>query len=435
MNDIKVDADILIVGSGVGGASLAKQLSRSKARRKILIVEKGDRFSSKQFGSQLKASYRFYDKLGLLSRSQEGIIYYRTIMRGGTSVVSCANGVRTLEKELKQLGIDLTGELNEAEKELAINSVPKDFLREGTAAIMKAAKELGVDMVPMPKFINFKKCKSCGNCVLGCHHDAKWSALDYLEDAVGQGVSLVEGIDITKVIISDNRTVGVEGRKRKGGKVKIYANTIVLAAGGIGTPVILQNSGIRAGQKLFLDVFTVVMGATKGAGLVRDVSMAAVSHHEGFILSPFLDCALALLSALPIRHIVKIAQRKRMLGIMVKIKDDSVGKVNKSGRVEKTLTRGDLSKLDRGVEISKKILVRAGADPRTIVSAKLRGAHPGGTAAIGDVVDVNLKTKVDNLYIVDASVFPESPGAPPIVTIIALAKRLAKQIAREDQIG
>jgi len=63
-----------------------------------------------------------------------------------------------------------------------------------------------------------------------------------------------------------------------------------------------------------------------------------------------------------------------------------------------------------------------------IFSTKPRGAHPGGSASIGTVVDNNLKTEIDNLFVCDASVLPSSPGAPPIVTIVALGKRLAKNI-------
>ena len=58
-----------------------------------------------------------------------------------------------------------------------------------------------------------------------------------------------------------------------------------------------------------------------------------------------------------------------------------------------------------------------------------QGTHPGGTAAIGEVVNANLETEISNLYVCDASVLPTAPGLPPILTIIALAKRLAKSLA------
>ena len=74
-------------------------------------------------------------------------------------------------------------------------------------------------------------------------------------------------------------------------------------------------------------------------------------------------------------------------------------------------------------------MIKAGARKDSLVDSVIQGAHPGGTAAIGKVVDNNLQTKVDNLFVCDASVLPVAPGLPPILTITALAKRLAKTLA------
>lgn len=59
---------------------------------------------------------------------------------------------------------------------------------------------------------------------------------------------------------------------------------------------------------------------------------------------------------------------------------------------------------------------------------RINGGHPCGTAGIGRVVDSNLQTRVRGLFVADASIFPESPGQPTIVTIAALAKRLGKRL-------
>lgn len=425
------DADIIIVGSGVGGATAAKELA--KRGKKVLIVEKGRLFQQEQIGSALTA-YQFYDKHGLWSKSKEGVFYYRTIMAGGTSVVTCGNTVRALEKELKGLGIDLGKEFLEAEREVGNTPVPNRFIGKGSRKIMNAANKLGFHMKPMPKHINFKKCISCGNCILGCRSGAKWSALDYLKKAQDRGATLLTGINIDKVLIQKGRAIGIEGRDQTGKQIRLYAKFIVLAAGGLGTPVILQNSGIKAGQKLFLDLFNVTIGLSKDTGLTKDVTMAAVHQNKGFILSPFMDNPPVLVSVipLPLRQNLKItAQRDHMLGIMVKIKDDSVGRVLKNGLIEKKVTSGDLRKLEKGTCIARKILIKAGVDPKTILTTKVRGAHPGGTAAIGDVVNKNLETKIKGLFVCDSSVLPTSPGLPPILTIIALAKKFAKKLAAE----
>lgn len=429
MPEKTLKADIIIVGSGVGGATVARELA--KKGKKIVVVEKGHFFSLAQIGTELCA-YNFYDKHGMWSKTKEGIFYYRTIMTGGTSIVSCGNGVRCLEKELTKLGIDLRKEFIETEKELGITPVPNRLMGEGTRRIMEAASRLDFEMKPMPKMINFKKCIRCGNCVVGCRPDAKWTALKYLNEARKNGALVMEQLDVNKVLISKRRAVGIAGTDAKGKIVKLFGNTIILAAGGIGTPIILQNSGIKAGQKLFLDLFTVTIGLAEKSDLRKELTMAAVCHKKGFILSPYIDSSLfALASTIPLplrRNLSLVANHNRMLGIMVKIDDDLVGRVRKDGTVEKTVTSNDLAKLARGQNAAKRILIEAGAKPDSIITSKIRGAHPGGTAAIGEVVNKKLETKIKGLYVCDASILPETPGLPPVVTIIALAKKFTKNL-------
>ncbi|MBM3246544.1 MAG: GMC family oxidoreductase [Candidatus Omnitrophica bacterium] len=429
---LAISADIIIVGSGVGGASLSKELAEKG--RKILIIEKGPAVSLKQMGSEFLC-FRLYDKCGLWSKSREGIFYYRTIMAGGTSVVSCGNAVRSLEDKLKKIGIDLSKEFAAAERELGTRPVPEKFLGPATRRIMRAARKIGAKMSPMPKLVNFKRCVSCGNCVVGCRTCAKWSALAPLKLAQKRGASLITGITVTRVLTSWNRAIGVEGLDHKGKKIRFYANKVILAAGGIGTPIILQNSKIEAGRKLFLDLFTVTIGLAKDSGLAKELTMAAVYHsRQGFILSPFIDPPFALASVVPVplRRNLKIAlHHNRMLGIMAKISDDSRGRVYPDGKIEKKATRKDLRKLAQAAKISRKILLAAGADPKTIVTTRIRGAHPGGSAAIGEVVNKNLETKMKGLFVCDASVLPVAPGLPPIVTIVALAKKFAKNLIKE----
>ena len=423
---MRLDADIIIVGSGVGGATAAKELA--KKGKKVLIVEKGPFWPQDKFGHELSA-YKFYDKHGLWSKTKEGVFYYRTIMAGGTSIVSCGNAVKSLEKELKKLRINITREFRETSRDLGIRTVPKTHLGKATLKIMQSAHKLGYKMEPMPKLINFRKCVSCGNCILGCRFGAKWTALEYLKESLKKGVSLLTGIEITHILISRGKAIGVEGYNEKGESIEIFASLVILAAGGIGTPIILQNSGIKAGQKLFLDLFTVTFGLTKESGLSKELTMAAVHHNKGFILSPFIDNPVALVAVVPVnlRRDLRMAIHKDyLLGIMVKIKDDCRGKVNKDGSIEKKVTKDDLFKLRKGAEIARKILIEAKVDPETITTTRIRGAHPGGTATIGEVVNKDLETKIKGLFVCDASVLPTAPGLPPIVTIIALAKRLSK---------
>jgi choline dehydrogenase-like flavoprotein len=118
-----------------------------------------------------------------------------------------------------------------------------------------------------------------------------------------------------------------------------------------------------------------------------------------------------------------------ILGIMVKIGDEPSGKVREN-HIEKYSTEKDVKLLAKGAAVAGSILKESGVDPVTLTSTIARGAHPGGTAAIGEVVDTNLETEISGLFVADASVFPIAPGAPPILTIVALAKRLGKYLSK-----
>jgi choline dehydrogenase-like flavoprotein len=66
---------------------------------------------------------------------------------------------------------------------------------------------------------------------------------------------------VTRVIVENGNAVGVEYR-RKGEIQRVYADTVVLSAGGIGSPLILRASGIKdAGYDFFFDPLITVMGA------------------------------------------------------------------------------------------------------------------------------------------------------------------------------
>jgi len=118
----------------------------------------------------------------------------------------------------------------------------------------------------------------------------------------------------------------------------------------------------------------------------------------------------------------------RLVGIMTKTRDDATGQIYSDGTISKPVTENDWKRLKEGSSIAKKILIKAGAAEKSILVSKPQGAHPGGTCAIGKIVDKNLQTEIENLFVCDASVLPIAPGMPPILTIVALAKKLAKTL-------
>lgn len=421
--------DYLIVGSGAGGATLAKELTQRK--KDVLVVETG---KIEEKVGELNIARRFYDGDHLLRiprKSKEGVIIWRTLMAGGSTVVSCGNGIRCLEKELNELGINLQEEFDEVEKELQVAPISERLLSNGSKRIRQAATDLGINMELMPKIINPEICRKCGNCVLGCVEGAKWTALNYLKSAMNDDCEVVFESNVKKVITENGRVKGVM-ISGKAGKREILAKKVILSAGGIGTPIILQNSGIEgAGTNLFVDLFLNVYGTTEDERLnqVFEPGMTLVSmdfhKSKGFIISPYVSHS-NLVKFLEFGLKGFVMSDKKTLGLMVKTTDDPIGQVYPNGFISKPVTENDRKRLKEGVDVAKGILQKAGA--KSIKISRLQGGHPGGTAAIGKVVDKNLQTKIEGLFLCDASVLPVAPGLPPILTIVALAKKLAKSI-------
>jgi len=353
-------------------------------------------------------------------------------MAGGSTVASCGCCVRSLEEELAELGINLEAEFSEAEGEMKVSPYDERLLSMGSKKILEASKQLGYHMEPMPKFIDTTKCRRCGVCQFGCKYGAKWTALDFLDVAKKNGAETFYNSRVQKVLIDNGKVKGI-GMIGSHGYSELPADVVIIAAGGITTPVILQQSGIQdAGQNLFLDLLVNTYGVSKDLNQTNEPVMALVDHEfyksKGFILSPYINQSrLVRFVELGIKGF--FMPTRRLLGIMTKTKDDLTGRVYADGAFSKPVTAADRVRLDGGVSISKDILVKSGADSKSIVVSKVQGGHPGGTAAIGRVVDKDLQTKVSNLFVCDASVLPRSAGLPPILTIVALAKRLAKTLA------
>jgi len=421
--------DCIIVGAGLSGLNLAKELVRKK--RKVLLLEKG-RFINKS--GKIVYAATFYDKCAL-AKSKEGVLIYRAFGVGGTSIIGCANAIEPSQKvkeEFKRFGINFEKEIGEVKEECKVN-VEKLPVGKASLKIMEAANKLGYETKIMPKFGVSGECKLCGRCILGCPWKAKWTALKFLEDIDRENLTIITDFNIKKVIIANGKAKGVEGSYfRKTREERFYADKIVLAAGGIGTPIILQNSGIEAGGNLFVDYFDIIYGVHPFLTQKEEPSMSVICdkfyQDEGFILSPFIDNFVGFLSSVESKHFLRIFRLNRTLGIMVKIKDEEHGKVLKNGIIEKVPTRKDLEKLRRGNEIAKEILIECGVFPQSIIATKPRGAHPGGTAKIGEVVDNKLETQVKSLFVCDASILPTSLGLPPMLTLIALGKWFVNEI-------
>jgi choline dehydrogenase-like flavoprotein len=117
---------------------------------------------------------------------------------------------------------------------------------------------------------------------------------------------------------------------------------------------------------------------------------------------------------------------------MIKLADTGSGTV--SGRtVEKALTPEDSGSLVAAVDTCVDVLRRMGAGKSDVFFGTLNAGHPGGMLPLtgADAATLRPGRLPGNLYLADATLLPASLGKPPILTIMALAKKVGKAIRRD----
>ncbi len=398
--------DVIIVGAGTGGLSVARELSKNPDVN-ITLLEKGPLVDASE-------AYKFYD---VWDKNEMELI--KTNVAGGSSLVIAGNFVPSLVDELKEKGIDITPQLEQLRDELQIQTMPKSHEGKINKLLYDAATQLGLKMQDMPKAIDPSKCKQCGKCAWGCPHGAKWDSLSDLKIAQENGAQLITNEGVTGLITENNEIKGVKTNRGN----QYYADVVILAAGALITPKLLRSVGIRAGETFAVDPFITVGAYLKDAKQDHEIQMNKYIKLPHIVISSHTSQFL-----LPkIQETHPDATVDDIISLMIKVPDNLKGHVYLND-VEKGIDFEDAALLARGAAIAGNILVKAGADIESLSSTHVRGAHLMASARIGDVVDSNLETEIKNLYVADGSVLPEAPGLPPIYTILALSRRLGQHL-------
>jgi len=434
--------DYIIVGTGPGGGTVAKELSDGK--RSLLIVEFGPRLDKTGFMKVTRKAFMGKDKRPL--RSDGDVWIGRARILGGSSYVNMGGAATPPEKIMDEWGIDLAEELESARIDLRVNPTPEEFMGQGTKRINDAAESLGWEMIPTPRSVDFTKCINCGLCMFGCPTGAKWTSLDFIDEAMANGAELLLETEVKWIDHKSGKVTGITAIQ-KGQEIEIEAEKVILSAGALGTPIILQNSGIiDAGKGLANDIFQTTYGYTEDVGMQGEIVMATyleqmIEERELFP-APYMYIPFFIQRDIDGKYPEKLGKLQEaqmflksktidanhLIGMMTKIRDERTGEVLNDGIVSKGLTDKDQAKIDEAFEINSKILIAAGADPKTIFRGVYESGHPCCTAAIGEIVDVNQETEIEGVFVSDASVFPSPLGMPPTLTIVALSKRLAKHL-------
>lgn len=438
---ITKETDIIIVGSGPGGATLARALAQAQAGVGITLLEQGRDWRRNPLYGTYPGGMLYTDKASFLTTA-EGLSIVRPLMLGGATSMYCGCAAPPLPWWQSRYGIDLDPYAAETARELRIAPLPPPLRGQASTRIAAAAADLGLDWFPQEKFMRPGRAPhgfDCGaTCMLGCTCGAKWNAAEYVDDAVAHGLDLWTGARVEQVLISHGRAAGVWGKWR-GRPFALYGKVVILAAGGIGSPLILQRSGLdQAGRGMTMDTTVMVYGHApfKGIGDEPPMTWSCADDELGVLYStlidPWLNYPIAMLRKGP-AYALTWRRWGQTLGVMIKLKDEISGAVRANGRgftVRKGLTAADRRRLQAAEATAGRILRQAGCDPHTLFTTPLRGTHPSGTVRIGEMLTTDLETEVQNLFVCDASVFPEALARPTVLTIIALARRLADHLQR-----
>jgi choline dehydrogenase-like flavoprotein len=422
----------IVVGSGAGGSTVAKEL---QGKYDVTVLEEGKEFHPFSMNLSLVEKIK---KIGLMidereiqilfpamkiRKAEENMVMVNGVGLGGTTTLATGNGVR-MDRDLQVIGINLDAEFNELCDEIPISTDHQKRWRPATRRLFEICEDMNLNPAPLPKMGDNNKCVSCGQCVLGCAYGAKWDSRKFLQIAEGKGANIKCGCRAENVAIEGSKAIGVN--VRRGMRSEFYAaDLVVLAAGGFGTPCILENSGIPCDSRLFVDPVLCVAVKWEKAFQNKELSMPFVVQREDYILSPYFD----YLSYFFNKNWSFSAQDT--LGMMVKLADTTHGSVSKK-RITKTLNNWDKDTLRDGVDLCCEIFGRLGVKKEDTILGTINAGHPGGMLPLtaDDASTLHSKRLPENLYVADATLFPKSLGNPPILTIMALAKRISKICAQ-----
>ncbi len=484
-------ADVCVIGSGAGGAVVAKELAEKGL--KVVVLEEGGNYGSKDFPRSILDSFnKLYRNQGLdTTLGVPAIVLPTGKCLGGTTVINMGTCFRLPEythKKWDDLGIkgysakDLAPYYDQVEKIMNVGPVSPEVMGRNGEIIAEGANKLGLHPTPILRNVN-ERCKGCCNCSYGCREDAKGSMiLNYLPRAVELGAQIYCDAKAEFIVHDKEKVMGVTGsiRDRESGAfrhfIEVAADVVVVCAGALNSPLLLLKSEIcnssgQVGKNLKLHlcgraigVFDQFIDGHHGVGqslYIDDYSELGIMLEATFTgpASEFPG-----LNGFGKEFWDHLKEYRRLASIGVMVSDTSIGKVSvgldSEPMVTYNMNQRDAEALKKGMLISARIMFAVGAKqvltttscfPRinNLVEVEkfqdvkvepgnflVMAFHPMGTCRMGvdpkkSVVSPDLETwDMKNLYLADASVFPGSLGVNPQETIWAFATRCAENIVK-----
>jgi choline dehydrogenase-like flavoprotein len=278
--DFSEEADVVVVGSGPCGSVVARELQR--LGKQVVLLEEGPPFTPADFSLDGATSMSRTMREGGL-RATRGYVMptMQAICLGGGSLVNSAICPRApdfvlddwcseyeLERTTRK---DLDPHYDAVAEFAGIAPTPENVQGRRNLLFRDACDALGYSSEPISR--NVRGCRGSGECFTGCRSRAKQSMdLSYIPDAIRRGTRVLTSVQVQGIVAEGDRASAVEGRVvapftgREGPRFRVRAKAIVLSAGCMATPVLLQKSGNLAnrsgqvGENLQFHPGTAVMG-------------------------------------------------------------------------------------------------------------------------------------------------------------------------------
>lgn len=482
-----LECDVVVVGTGAGGAPVAKVLA--ERGHAVLLVEEGPLFTRADFtGRAVPMMKKMYRRGGAtFAFGNTAIPVPLGCGVGGTTLINSGTCFRApahvldgwAREGLTALGGDgLSGYFEEVESVLGVGPSSPRALGAPARLIARGCDALGYSHHALQR--NAPGCDGQGLCCFGCPTDAKRSTnVSYVPMALERGAQLMTGFEARRVLAEGDSAVGVEGVSTAGSapvRLTVRAKVVVLACGTLLTPGLLQRSGLcRTSRQLGRNLS--IHPATAGVGVFDEAVNASRTVPQGYAIDEFVGEGLYFeggqvpleltAAAMPgfgpdFMRVMERFNESFSFGFMVK--DTSRGRVTLGSdgapRMTYIVNEEDRRRLQRGYALLARVFFAAGArsvelpvlgfetlrglrDVERLERARvpvrhmdLTAYHPLGTARMGvdpmtSVVDAQHEVHdVNNLFVCDGSVMPSSLGVNPQVTIMALSLRAAEGIHR-----
>ena len=485
----ELEADVVVVGTGAGGAVIAAELAR--AGHEVLMLEAGrflkrDEFTRMSRPQVSRAAYRPMQETLAVGNTVIPVFVGRSV--GGTTTVNSGTCFRTpddvLEGWATDLGLDalspreMSPHFDAVEEVLGVGPAQAEWLGGVARVVARGADRLGLAHGPLDR--NAPGCDGQSLCCFGCPTDAKRSTnVSYVPRALDAGALLVTGAEVHRVLVRSGVAYGVAARvARSDGTtvpLTVRASRVVLACGTLYTPPLMMGSRV-GGSSGHLGRHLAIHPATSCYALMDEQVDGHLAIPQGYSIDEFrhegvlFEGAYTPLELMAMdlpgmgAELVRLLERYRQLacfGLM--IKDGANGRVLRGPggrpRIVYRLGGPEVARLRRGMETLIEVFLAAGA---ISVHAPVRGQgpivdqaglrrfrdsrpgardfeltafHPLGSArmaarAADGVVDTNHEVfGTPHLHVVDGAVVPSSLGVNPQITIMALAHRAAARIS------